>query len=224
MIDVIREIQAARRQVEPGRTPGEPHTVRLRRTYDAPIEEVWDALTNPERISRWFLPISGDFRVGGSYQTEGNAGGEILACERPNRVRVSWIFGEPDPNGISEVELRLTPEGPDATTLELEHVATVPDEMWDQFGPGAVGVGWEQGALGLALYLRTGSTVGDPIAWQLSGEGIDFATRSSEGWGAASRAAGVDDDTVARNVAATTAFYTIDPNAAGGGEGEGERV
>ena len=105
-----------------------------------------------------------------------------------------------------------TPAGDEATDLELEHVAVVPDEFWDQFGPGAVGVGWEQGALGLALHLRGGS-VGDPVAWQLSTEGVDYATRSSAGWGAAIPAAGVDPDVVARNVAATTAFYTVDPNA-----------
>ena len=56
--------------------------------------------------------------------------------------------------------------------------------MWEQFGPGAVGVGWDGGVLGLALHLRGGS-VGDPIAWQLSAEGRDFFARSSEAWGAA---------------------------------------
>ena len=84
MIDIVREIEAVQREVGSGRiAAGEGRTVRLRRTYDAPIEDVWDALTNPERISRWFLPISGDYRVGGRYQFEGNAGGEIVSCERP---------------------------------------------------------------------------------------------------------------------------------------------
>ena len=80
-----------------------------------------------------------------------------------------------DDDGASELEIRLTPSGDEATTLELVHTAVVPDEMWDTFGPGAVGVGWEQGALGLSLYLRTGSTVGDPEAWQLSDEGRAYS-------------------------------------------------
>ena len=214
MIDVIREIEAARREVGPGRLGDvDAKVIRLRRTYDAPIEDVWDALTNPERIGRWFLPISGDYRLGGRYQFEGNAGGDIVACERPNRVKVTWVYGEMGDSGpSSEVEIRLARAGDEATELELEHVAVVPDEFWDQFGPGAVGVGWEQGALGLALHL-TGGSVGDPVAWQLSPEGIDFATRSSAGWGAANQAAGADPDVVAGNIAATTAFYTIDPTA-----------
>ena len=61
MIDIVHEIDAVQREVGSGRiAAGEGRTVRLRRTYDAPIEDVWDALTSPERISRWFLPISGD--------------------------------------------------------------------------------------------------------------------------------------------------------------------
>jgi uncharacterized protein YndB with AHSA1/START domain len=212
MIDIDREIQAVQRETGPGRVGGmEGRTVRLRRTYDAPIADVWDALTNPERIGRWFLPISGDYRIGGRYQFEGNAGGEILACDRPHLLRASWVMG-PDGGAPSEIALRLSPAGDDATVLELEHVAVVPDEMWSEYGPGAVGVGWEGGALGLALHLRGGS-LADPIAWQVGPEGREFNTRSSDAWGEAYRAAGADEATVARAVANTTAFYVPDPSA-----------
>ncbi len=49
--------------------------VVARRRYAGAVDEVWDALTNPERIPRWFLPISGELRLGGRYQLTGNAGG-----------------------------------------------------------------------------------------------------------------------------------------------------
>ncbi|MBA2718162.1 MAG: SRPBCC family protein [Chloroflexi bacterium] len=214
-MDIVREIEAIERQVGSGRiAAGEGRVIRLQRTYEAPIEEVWDALTNHERISRWFLPISGDYRVGGRYQLEDNAGGEILACERPHRLRVTWVYGETaSAADVSEVELRLTTTGDEATTLELEHTAIVPDEFWSQYGPGAVGVGWEMGLLGLSLHLRGGS-IEDPIAWQLSDEGRDFATRSSHGWGAAHAAAGASPEAVAMAVTNTTVFYTVGPTAA----------
>ena len=217
MIDIVREIEAVQREVGEGRVPaGVGRAIRLRREYDAPIEEVWDALTNPERIGRWFLPISGDYRLGGRYQLEGNAGGEIIACERPNRLKVTWVYGPeaPDANdpNASELELRLSALSAETTRFELEHIAIVPDEMWSQFGPGAVGIGWEQGLLGLSLHLRGGS-VEDPIAWQLSAEGREFATRSSESWGEANRAAGADPEAVALAVANSTAFYAPDPEA-----------
>src|SRR4029077_7823606 len=140
---------------------GEGRAIRLQRTYDAPVEDVWDALTSPERITRWFLPISGDYRVAGRFQLEGNAGGEILSCERPHRFRVTWAYGEVGDADVSELEVRLTSAGDGSTTLELEHNAVVPDEPWAEYGPGAVGVGWDQGLLGLSLHLR-GEPVRDP--------------------------------------------------------------
>ena len=213
MIDIAREIEAVQREVGSGRLAGgDARTVLLRRTFDAEIADVWNALTTPERISRWFLPVSGDLRLGGRYQFEGNAGGEILECDRPTRLKVSWGMGEMAGGGPpSEVEVRLAPVGEGATRFELEHTAIVPDEMWDQFGPGAVGVGWEGGFLGLALHLR-GGAIDDPTAWMVSDEARDFYRRSSAGWGDASRAAGADDETVARYVAATNQFYAPDPD------------
>jgi len=213
MIDIVREIEAVQREVGEGRVPaGVGRAIRLRREFDAPIEDVWDALTNPDRINRWFLPISGDYRVGGRYQLEGNAGGEILACEQPHRLKVTWAYGEATSDlAASELEVRLSTVDGGATRFELEHTAVVPEEPWAEYGPGAVGVGWVQGLLGLTLHLRGGS-VDDPAAWQLSAEGREFAARSSEAWGDASRAAGADPAAVARGVANTTAFYAPDPD------------
>jgi uncharacterized protein YndB with AHSA1/START domain len=215
MIEIVRELAAVRRGVGTAQMPtGEGHVVRLRRTYAAPIDDVWDAVTNPRRISRWFLPISGDMRLGGSYQLEGNAGGRILECDQPNRFRVSWIYGEMgDEAGASILEVFLTPAAGDATELVLEHSGVVPDEVWAQYGPGALGVGWDGGLLGLALHLR-GESVGDPIAWQLSAEGREFSTRSSEAWGEANRAFGADANAAAQAVANTTAFYAPEPETA----------
>ena len=53
------------------------------RTYSAEIEELWNAVTDAQRIARWFVPISGELKLGGRYQLEGNAGGEITRCEPP---------------------------------------------------------------------------------------------------------------------------------------------
>ena len=210
MIDIAREIQAIHRGVGESTTPGGgAHVVRFERTYDAAVDDVWDAVTNPERITRWFLPISGDLRLGGSYQFEGNAGGTILACERPNRLQVTWVFGDPtaDP---SILELRLAAVDGDTTRLELEHTAIVPEEFWTAYGPGAVGVGWDGAALGLSLHLQGGS-ISDPGAWAASAEGREFYRQSSDAWGAAHLAAGADADAVAQAVAGTYAFYAPEP-------------
>ncbi|AZP15558.1 SRPBCC family protein [Streptomyces aquilus] len=208
MTDFVEEIKRLHREVGTRKVDaGDARTVLLRRTYDADIADVWDAVTSPERISRWFLPVSGDFKVGGHYQLEGQAGGEILECVEPERLRVSWLFG-PDP-GFSEVEVRLTSEGDGRTVFVLEHVAVVPDEFWGRYGPGATGVGWDLMSLGLGLHLAGGAmTQEESVAWQLSDEGKECATVSGNAWGAAYTASGADAETVESTTAATIAFYT----------------
>lgn len=44
------------------------------------IEDLWDEVTNPDRIPHWFMPVSGDLEPGGRHQLEGNAGGVIEIC------------------------------------------------------------------------------------------------------------------------------------------------
>ncbi len=112
-----------------GKLPaGDAHVVAASRTYSAPIHDVWDALTNAERIPRWFLPVQGDLRLGGTYQFEGNAGGEIRECEPPRRLLVTWVMGEPGSEDSSVVEVVLDPMGDAETILTVEHTA-VPPEM-----------------------------------------------------------------------------------------------
>jgi uncharacterized protein YndB with AHSA1/START domain len=188
---------------------GEARTVTLSRTYDAAIEDVWETITDPERINRWFLPVSGDFRVGGKYQIEGNAGGEILVCDAPAHLKVTWVMGVPAESDINEVSVHLSTKG-EQTHLELEHAASVDPNMWGQFGPGAVGVGWDLTLLGLSLYLQGGS-VGDPNAWQSTPAARAFMTRSSTLWGDAHLAAGADAAQVEASVHNTTQFYAPDP-------------
>ncbi|WP_061295078.1 SRPBCC family protein [Herbidospora cretacea] len=118
--------------------------VVLRRDFPSPVDDVWDALTDPGRLKRWFLPVSGDLRPGGTFATEGGAGGTILTCEKP---LLKVTYGDE----TSIVTVRLTPAG-EATTLELTH--SVPLAM-AQSGAGAlwVGPGWDEAFLALELFL-----------------------------------------------------------------------
>jgi uncharacterized protein YndB with AHSA1/START domain len=218
MIDIVDELNAVHRETGHRRIPaGEGQTVALRRTYDAPIEDVWDAITNPDRINRWFLPVTGDLRLGGTYQLKGNAGGEILRCEPPQLLKVTWVYGDnPSEADVGEVEARLAPVN-GRTVLELEHAAVVDPKFSAEFGPGAVGVGWDLTLLGLGLHLRDES-LDDPEAWAQSPAGREFAARSSTAWGAALEAAGASSAEVATAVQNTTRFYAPDPDATQDGD------
>ena len=211
MIDVSHEINSVERRVGT-RTleAGEARTVVVSRVFDTPLDDLWDACTNPERITRWFLPISGDLREGGRYAFQGNASGTIEHCEPPHAVHATWEYG----GQTSWVELRLSAETEERARFVLEHIAHVDDDMWSQFGPGAVGVGWDMGVLGLALHLSGRDEMPDPAAaaaWQTSDEGRTFSTLSSEGWGEASIAAGTDPDEARAAAQRTTDAYTGQP-------------
>jgi uncharacterized protein YndB with AHSA1/START domain len=213
MIDVSHQISSVDRRLG-SRTlaAGEARTLTISRVYDTPPEDLWDACTNPERIARWFLPISGDLRPGGRYELQGNASGTIERCEPPHSLDATWEFrGE-----ISWVELRLTAESDGRTRFALEHIAHVNDDLWEQFGPGAVGVGWDGAVLGLTLHVTTGAEQPDREtveAWQTSDEGREFMRLSSERWAEASIAAGTDAAAAHAAAARTTDFYTGEPAA-----------
>jgi len=211
MDEILRELGGVVREVRSCEHQGKPaRVVVASRGYDTSIDDLWDALTNPERIPRWFLPVSGELRLGGRYQFQGNAGGEITACEPPRRVAVTWE----GPGGPATwVTVTLEQEAPGRTRLTLEHMAHVAGDFWDRFGPGAVGVGWDGAIRGLGLHLSTGAPV-DPeraMAWAMSEEGKAFNRACAEAWGEAAIRDGDDPARAHASAARTAAFYTGAP-------------
>jgi hypothetical protein len=86
-------------------------------------------------------------------------------------------------------------------------------ERWAEFGPGAVGIGWDMMLLGLFLHL-TGGGLEDPeeaAAWTVSEEGRAFMTDSGERWYAAQVADGDDEDAARSAADRTIAAYTAVP-------------
>lgn len=208
IVDVPAAIGAVVRAVEDREHAGQPARVVLAsRSYDTDIADLWDALTNGDRIPRWFLPISGDLRLGGSYQLQGNAGGTIDACEPPRYLALTWAYG----GKASWVHVRLTPESEERTRLELEHIAHLADiaDFWDQYGAGATGVGWDLALMGLGLHVATGAANDhkEAEAWTMSEEGRRFIDASSADWCRASIAAGLDEAGARAAADRTSGFY-----------------
>ena len=201
----LDQLGAVRRGVSSLDHHGRPaRALTAEQTYAADAADVWDALTDPDRLPRWFLPIEGDLRVGGRYQLVGNAGGTIERCEPPRSLAVTWEYGE----GVSWVEVDLTESG-GSTTLVLRHIAH-PDERWDRYGPGAVGIGWDLSMLGLALHLATGES-NDPEAfmgWASGEEGRDFMRGSNDRWYDADVVDGAEPVEARLRADRTLAFYT----------------
>jgi uncharacterized protein YndB with AHSA1/START domain len=198
------------RRVENRDYMGKPAVVAiLARSYDTSVEDLWDAITTPERLARWFLPVEGELKLGGRYQLKGNAGGSITRCERPEALDLTWEFG----GATSWVNLRLTPEG-QRTKLTLEHIAHrggVGEEHFKKFGPGAVGIGWDLGFYGLEKYFATPGGLVDraaAVAWMQSDEGKAFMRASGDAWREAHAASGEDPEAARAMAERTIAFYT----------------
>ena len=198
------------RRVENREHLGQPALVAIAtRTYDTTVEDLWDALTAPQRLARWFTPVEGDLRLGGRYQLQGNAGGTITRCDPPEALDLTWEFG----GATSWVHVRLTRDGQRAR-LALEHIAHrggVGEDHFKQFGPGAVGIGWDLSFHGLALHLAAaGGAVdrGAAEAWMRSSDGKAFMRACGEAWGAAHAASGEDPGEARARAERTIAFYT----------------
>jgi uncharacterized protein YndB with AHSA1/START domain len=209
MIEVRHQISAVRRLIGTRLVAaGEARVLTISQTYATGIDDLWDACTNPERIPRWFVPVSGELRLGGRFQVQGNASGTIERCDPPKSFGATWEFG----GEVSWIEVRLNAEADGLTRLELEHTAHVDDERWVEFGPGAVGIGWDLSLMGLATHLSSGSGEAvDPreaTTWMASEDGKLFMTLSSEQWRDASIAAGADEASARAAADRCIAAYT----------------
>jgi len=206
-VDIAKQIGAVTREVASRDYQGKPaRVVVASQTYSTTAADLWEAITTADRIARWFMPVTGDLRLGGRYQLVGNAGGEILICEPPKHLSVTWEYGgEP-----SWLDVWIEAASPKSARLTLEHVAYVSDERWNQFGPGAVGAGWDLALVGLTLHVETRAPkiTEEGMAWMRSDEGKLFVRQSSEAWCRASIAGGTDPAVAKAAADRTTAAYS----------------
>lgn len=105
--------------------------VRIEEFYPHPPAAVWRALTEPELISRWLMPVE-NFRpeVGHKYTMRGipmpstgfsgTVAAEVLALDPEKLLRISWRDAAQQAPGDFTVTWRLEPEGR-GTRVFLEH-------------------------------------------------------------------------------------------------------
>lgn len=110
-------------------------SVHFERTYRFPMDAVWSAITEPDRIARWLAHVSGDLRVGGAFTLDFGDGdvahGTILACEAPSHLAVSWEF---EGEGTTHLEITLT--GQEGATLFALHHSDLRQADLSQYGAG----------------------------------------------------------------------------------------
>ena len=94
--------------------------VRVEDVYDTDIEDLWGAVTDPERLARWIARVDGDLRVGGTIHAEftstAEGPGRIEVCDAPHRLLVTMHPGTPEE---TQLEALLT-EDKRGTRLVVE--------------------------------------------------------------------------------------------------------
>lgn len=119
--------------------------VRIERTFEAPVEAVFDAWTSPEVMRRWLHPAPDwgtpeadvDLRVGGTVRvvmrrpdgSQAEARGRYTLIDRPHRLVMTWVFDD-DPANQQLLELTFT-QSEGATTVRLLNTAISTDERRD---------------------------------------------------------------------------------------------
>jgi len=132
--------------------------VRIEDRYDTDIDDLWEALTDPERLRRWYGVVDGDLRPGGEFRTYIAANdiesiGRVEACEPPRRLLLttresdeSYERGQGVPPYDQAIEATLTWDG-DQTILVIEARGMPLDKI------AFYGAGWQIHAENLAGYI-----------------------------------------------------------------------
>ena len=208
-VDFGKAIGADTREVGKGEREGHPtHVVRVKRTYSTTQADLWSAVTEKQRLKRWFGEVSGEFRLGGRFSIEGNADGEIKVCEPPSTLCLTWEFA----GNTSWVTVTME-NAEEGTLLTLEHELPTDresDAHWDEYGPGATGVGWELAMLGMDGYLHSDgrSVIEAGQVWAEGEAGKDRLRSWAKAWGEAHMQDGARRQVAMETAQRTAKFYT----------------
>ncbi|WP_144711417.1 SRPBCC domain-containing protein [Curtobacterium pusillum] len=131
-------------------------TVRMDRVYPTGIDDLWDAVTVPERLARWLVvrldgvPALGE-TVHAVFTSHWDGSVRVDVCDRPERLLVTMTSdGE-----TTVTEARLTAVDDDRTRLVIEERGFTADEVADH------GAGWQVHVEDLGTVLAGG----EPEPW-----------------------------------------------------------
>jgi uncharacterized protein YndB with AHSA1/START domain len=135
--------------------------VRVEERYATDIDDLWSALTDPDRLARWYGQVDGELGLGGEFRMSVDASGwegtgRVEACEPPRRLMVTTK--ELSESFRKTVEATLTSED-DHTVLVIE-VRGMPLDKIAFFG-----AGWQIHTEDLAAYLAGGERGDTEARW-----------------------------------------------------------
>jgi uncharacterized protein YndB with AHSA1/START domain len=96
--------------------------------FDTGIDDLWGALTNPDRLAHWYGDVEGELSQGGEFRVRitlaGERRGQVEACDPPRRLLLT--MRDPDPQ----------PGQPERTVIEAQLIAegTQTKLVWEERG------------------------------------------------------------------------------------------
>lgn len=131
--------------------------VRMEDRYPTDIDDLWSAITDPDRLARWVAQVDGELHPGGEFQASFTSGwegpGRVEVCEPPRRLLVTMSPGQGEDETVIEAELVAAGHH---TVLVIEERGLPLDEL------AAHGAGWQAHVEDLAAHLEGG----DPGDWR----------------------------------------------------------
>ena len=86
--------------------------VRIEDRFRTDVDDMWSAITEPERLARWIAQVDGDLRLGGVFRASFTSGwegqGRVDLCEPPRRLLLTM---SPDSDEQTVIEVELVPDG-----------------------------------------------------------------------------------------------------------------
>ncbi len=111
--------------------------VRIEDRFDTDIDDLWSAVTDPQRLARWLGEVDGDLRVGGEFRARFFASGwegtgRVEACAPPRRLLLSTT--EPGQDDEHFIEATLAADG--AHTILVWEERGMPVNQLAAYGAG----------------------------------------------------------------------------------------
>ena len=122
------------------RSAGGDGVVRMEDHFDADVDDLWSALTDPDRLAHWFGEVEGELSPGGEFRVRitlaGERAGRVEACEPPQRLLLTMRDPDPQPGQPEQtvIEARLIADG--ARTRLVWEERGMPVNLLPAYGAG----------------------------------------------------------------------------------------
>ena len=114
--------------------------VRMEDRFDTGIDDLWSALTDPDRLAHWYGEVEGELFQGGEFRLRialaGERTGRVEACEPPQRLLLAMRDPDPRPGQPEQtvIEAQLIAEG--AQTRLVWETRGMPVNLLPAYGAG----------------------------------------------------------------------------------------